>query len=95
MDILLMAISVFITQIVFILSRTVNVRAIAEGNIPKVLFTGAIIHLSWLLSIAIGSVSMFEVMTNFDWRYLPVIGCSLVGGLLGSYWGMIHKREKK
>lgn len=94
-DIILMCVTVFATQIVFIGARTLNVKAIADQNIPSVLLTGTVIHLSWLLSIAIGSVSMYELMTNFDLTYIPVIICSLAGGLLGSYWGMKRKNKKQ
>ena len=82
------SIVVFITQLIFIGCRTWNVRAIALGNIAQVLFSGAFVHLSWLVSIAIGAVSMHNIVSNFQWEYLPVVACSLVGGLIGSYISM-------
>ena len=82
------SITVFITQLIFIGCRTWNVQAIAKGSIPQVLISGAIVHLSWLVSIAIGAVSMFEIVSNFEWAYLPVVAASLLGGLIGSYIAM-------
>jgi uncharacterized membrane protein len=86
------SIIVFFTQLVFIGARTWNVKSIAKQNISHVIFSGAVVHLSWLVSIAIGAVSMNEIISNFQWEYLPVIFCSLSGGLIGSYLSMKSKR---
>ena len=86
------SIIVFVTQLIFIGCRTWNVRAIASDNIPQVLISGTFVHLSWLVSIAIGAISMYEIITNFEWSYLPIIACSLIGGLIGSYISMRSKR---
>jgi len=85
------SIIVFITQLIFIGCRTWNVKAISKHNIPQVLISGTLVHLSWLISIAIGAVSMHEIITNFRWEYLPIVICSLTGGLLGSYISMKSK----
>jgi uncharacterized membrane protein len=86
------SILVFITQLIFIGCRTWNVKAIAAKNIPQVLLSGTFVHLAWLVSIAIGAVSMHEIITHFQWQYLPIIACSLLGGLIGSYISMKSKR---
>ena len=86
------SIIVFITQLIFIGCRTWNVKAIAQNSIPQVLISGAIVHIAWLISIAIGAVSMHELLTSFEWKYVPIILCSLTGGLLGSYISMKSKR---
>jgi hypothetical protein len=83
---------VFVTQLIFIGCRTWNVKAIAKQNIPHVLISGTFVHLSWLVSIAIGAISMHEIITNFEWSYLPIVLCSLFGGLLGSYISMKSNR---
>ena len=88
-----MSITVFLVQLIFIGCRTWNVRAVANNDLKVVLISGAFIHLSWLASIAIGAVSMNEVISNFNWKYLPVILCSLVGGLIGSYIGLKGKTK--
>ncbi len=86
------SIVVFFTQLIFIGCRTWNVKAIAAKQIPQVLISGALVHVAWLVSIAIGAVSMHEIISNFDWIYLPVVLCSLTGGLIGSYISMKQKR---
>lgn len=87
-EVLSYCITVFLTQLIFIGCRTWNVRAVAQRKIGQVLLSGAVVHLSWLLSIAIGVASMNEILTNWDWSYLPVVMSSLVGGLLGSWIAM-------
>lgn len=88
------SILIFIIQLIFIGCRTWNVRAISNNNLFQVLLSGAFVHISWLVSIAIGSISMIEVIQNFELRFIPVILCSLCGGLLGSYVGLKAKRNK-
>lgn len=82
------AIIVFVTQLIFIGCRTWNVKAIATHDIWQVLISGAFVHLSWLVSIALGAISMREIISNFELSHLPVVICSLLGGLLGSYISM-------
>lgn len=91
MEILEQCIIVFFTQLVFIGCRTWNVRAVAHGRIIQALISGGIVHLAWLVGIAIGALSAHEIITNFDWRYLPVVFCSLIGGLIGTYISMKKK----
>jgi len=86
------SIIVFITQLVFIGCRTWNVKAIAAKDIPQVLLSGGIVHLSWLVSISIGADSMHKIITNFEWAYTPIVVCSMTGGLIGSYLSMKSKR---
>jgi len=90
--ILKLSIIVFFTQLIFIGCRTWNVKAIADKNIKQVIISGAFVHLSWLVSIAIGAVSMHEIITNFRLEFIPIVLCSLSGGLIGSYLSMKSKR---
>lgn len=92
--ILKLTITVFLTQLIFIGCRTWNVRAVSKGNLKHVLVSGAIVHLSWLASIAIGAVSMNEIITNFQWEYIPVVLGSLSGGLIGSWVGLKERKRK-
>lgn len=92
MDILTASISIFITQLVFIGARTWNVISIGKLNIWDAIISGSIVHLSWLVSIAIGGMSMFEIIQNFRFDFVPVVICSLAGGLYGTYLAI--KREK-
>lgn len=85
----------FLSQVVFIGLRTVNVRAVASGQMAMALITGAGIHLSWLVSIALGSFSMYEIVANFRWEYTWIVLASTSGGLLGTWMGMKKKRYAK
>lgn len=84
-------VSVFVTQLIFIGSRTLNVKAISSNNVTAALLSGTVIHVSWLVSIAIGVQSMTEIISNFRTEYIPVVICSLAGGLLGTYVTMKRK----
>lgn len=95
MNVLNYSIIMFVTQLIFIGCRTWNVRAISKQDLSGALISGAIVHLSWLVSISIGSVSMYEIMKHFKFEYLPIIACSLSGGLIGTYLALKEKRKKK
>lgn len=95
MDVTFYSITIFATQLVFIGCRTWNVKAIAKNNLLQVLLSGGIVHIAWLISIAIGAVSMHEILNDFQWKYMPIIVCSLTGGLIGSYIGLLEKKKRK
>ena len=86
------SLAVFFSQLIFIGCRVWNIKAIAASNIPQVLISGAIIHIAWLVGIAIGVTSVHQIMSDFEWEYLPVVISSLSGGLLGSYITMKYKK---
>ena len=93
MNVLNYSIIIFITQLIFIGCRTWNVKAIAKNDLKQVLLSGTFVHLSWLVSVAIGSVSMYEIITNFQLSYLPIVLCSLSGGLIGSWIGLKERNK--
>lgn len=95
MGILELCITVFVTQLIFIGCRTWNVMAISKENIKDVVISGALVHISWLVSIAIGATSMYELISNWNIDYIPVILCSLVGGIIGSVIALKYKSWKK
>lgn len=86
------SIVIFLTQLVFIGCRTWNVRAIAKRDLGQVLLSGAIVHITWLIGIALGSISMYKIINDFSWDYTPIVLCSLMGGLIGSYLGLKEKK---
>lgn len=86
---------VFFTQLVFIACRTWNVKAIAVNNILAAMISGALVHIAWLVSIAIGAVSMNEIISNFQFQYIPIVLCSLTGGLIGTYLALKKRHDKK
>ena len=84
----------FATQLVFIGCRTWNVKAIAKNNILHVLVSGAIVNISWLISMGLGGVSMYNIINEFEWQYIPIILACVVGGTVGGYIGMKEKQLK-
>lgn len=91
MEITTLCITVFITQLLFIGFRTWNVIATAEKNLKEVIYSGTIVHLTWLICISIGVTSMYEILANFNLSYIPVVLCSLSGGILGSIVAIKYK----
>jgi uncharacterized membrane protein len=87
------SITVFVTQLIFIGCRTWNVQAVAKNHIPQALISGVFVNLSWLVSIAIGAVSMYEIINDFKLKFLPVVICSVIGGTVGSYIAMRAKKK--
>ena len=83
MTVIEMTTTVFVTQFVFTWGRTWNIKAIADRNVKKVLISGTIVYFCWLLSIALGSISVIELVQNFNTDYIPVIIAGLIGGNLG------------
>lgn len=81
----------FATQLVFIGCRTWNVKAIAQGNMVKTLLSGAVINISWLVSMGLGGVSMFHIINDFHWQYVPIVAACVLGGTAGAYIGMKEK----
>jgi len=75
------AIVVFITQIIFLYLRTLNVIYTAERRIWGTILTGNGVSVSWLISMSIGLNSMF----TGDWQ--PIVAF-LIGGTIGTYWGI-------
>lgn len=92
--ILKLCFTVFFTQLIFISCRTWNVKAVAKNDLKQVLISGAFVHISWLVAIAIGASSTYKILV-FEWQYLPVIICSLAGGLIGSYIGLQERNKNK
>lgn len=89
-----LTITVLLTNIVFLYGRTWNISAIAEKDIKGVLISATVVHLSWLISVAIGAYSMQKILMNFNWGDVPVVLGSLGGGLYGSYIALKNKISK-
>lgn len=81
------ALVVLISQIIFIYLRTLNVIYTAELKTKPAIISGMGIGLAWLVSMAIGADSIMKG------EILPIFSF-LVGGALGTYWG-IRKELKK
>jgi hypothetical protein len=94
-DIIFESAVVFLSQLAFLYARTVNIHFIAEGDIKRTLISGGLIHVLWLIAIAIGAKGVLMVMVEHDMRYIPVIIFSLIGSLLGCYIGLIRSKKRK
>lgn len=83
----------FFSQLAFLWARTVNIRYTALGNIKKVMISGGIIHILWLIGIAIGANGAYKVIVDHQLEYIPVLICSLTGSLIGCYIGLIRNKK--
>ena len=79
---------IFISQLVFIYYRTSNVTAQIEKNRFKLFWTGAIVHITWLISTAIGVNAILH-------NHLGLVACSLIGGLIGADLSFTQRLNKK
>jgi uncharacterized protein YebE (UPF0316 family) len=82
------AIVVLISQVVFIYLRTINVIYTAERRLLPAILSGNGIGLAWLVSMSIGADSIMKG------EIIPIIAF-LVGGTLGTYWGIKKESKKK
>jgi len=92
-NILVMAIVNFITQVAFIWTRTLNVKAVAGNMMKEALMTGALVHITWLISISLSTYSVVALISDWQWQYIPVPIASLIGGLIGTYFGLKEKQR--
>lgn len=79
------AIVVFITQIAFLYFRTLNLYYTVERNLWGAIWTNNMLSINWLLSISIG------INSFIDGEWLPITAF-LLGGTIGTYWGMKNKK---
>ncbi len=80
------AIIVCITQIIMLYLRTINVIYTIERNVFGAIWSNNGVAISWLLSMTIGMSSML----SGQWQ--PIVGF-MIGGTIGTYWGL-HKEIK-
>ncbi len=80
------SILVFFTQILMLYFRTVNIFYTTKHDMFGAIWSNNANAIAWLLSMTIGMNSMI----NGQWQ--PILAY-LIGGSLGTYWGI--KRESK
>ena len=88
LNIWVQAIIISVTQFIFIYYRTVNVNANIEKNRFKLFWSGAVVHVTWLTSTAIG------VNAVIDGNYILVL-FSLLSGSIGADLGLHEKLKLK
>lgn len=79
---------VFVTQLIFLYLRTLNVMYTAENRIWLAIITGQGIGLTWLISISIGATAVMQLQ-------IPAILGYLIGGALGTWLGFKQRKFKK
>lgn len=82
-----LALVVFITQMIFLWFRTLNVIYTSREQLWPSIFTGLGIATSWLIAVTIGVNAIMKL------QLLPILG-HLFGGAIGTYFGMIKKKKK-
>jgi len=82
------AIVVLFSQIIFIYLRTLNVIYTSERKMIPSIITGNGIGLAWLVSMSIGADSIMQG------EIIPIIAF-LIGGTLGTYWGIKKESKRK
>ena len=81
------ALVVLVSQIVFIYLRTINVIYTSERRILPAIISGNGIGLAWLVSMSIGGNSIMHG------EFFPILSY-LIGGTLGTYWGILKETKK-
>ena len=82
------ALIVAFTQFLFIYYRTVNVNANIQKDRLKLFWSGAIVHISWVITTAIG------VNAVIKGNYILVV-VSLLSGAIGADLGLNEKLKLK
>ena len=82
------AVLVFFTQILMLYFRTVNIFYTTQTNIFGAIWSNNANAVMWLLSMTIGMNSML----NGQWQ--PILAY-MIGGSLGTYWGILHESKNK
>ncbi len=77
---------VFVTQILFLYLRTINIIYTTERRVWPTILSNTGVSISWLLSVSISTNSML----TGDWQPITAF---LIGGAVGSYLGI--KKETK
>lgn len=80
------ALVIFITQILMLYLRTINIIYTTKKNMFGAIWSNNGVAITWLLSMTIGMHSMI----SGQWQ--PILAF-LVGGTIGTYWGI--RREIK
>ncbi len=79
------ALVIFMTQIIFLYFRTLNVQYVSEHRVLASIITGNLVAVSWLISVGIGVSAIMELEPL-------VITANLAGGSLGTWLGFKLKK---
>ena len=82
------AVLIFITQILMLYLRTINILYTTNNNIFGAIWSNNGVAITWLLSMTIG---LNSVLTG-QWQPITAF---LIGGSIGTYWGMKNDIKNK
>ena len=82
------AVLIFTTQILMLYLRTINIFYTTKNNIFGAIWSNNGVAATWLLSMTIGMNSMLIG----QWQ--PILAF-LLGGTIGTYWGMKNEIKHK
>lgn len=72
---------VFITQLIFVFFRTINVNANVDKDRLTLFWSGVIVHISWIISLSLGVNAMLKG------NYILIL-FSVIGGAIGADYGL-------
>ncbi len=84
----LQALIVFVSEIVFLYLKTINVKAISEGSVGKAIVSNTGVSICWVVGVTI------SINSILNGHFLPIVAF-LVGGAIGTALAMKKKRSKR
>lgn len=79
---------IFVTQILMLYLRTINIIYTTKDDLFGAMWSNNGVAITWLLSMTIGMNSMI----NGQWQ--PILAF-LMGGSIGTYWGITRDKKHK
>lgn len=80
--------TVLFSQIIFLYLRTINVQHVAQNRVWPAIFSGTGVGITWLIAVSLGVDSLLDLRNKW-----PIAVCYLIGGAVGTYWGMSRKTK--
>lgn len=68
--------------------RTINVQHVAQNRVWPAIFSGTGVGITWLIAVSLGVDSLLDLRNKW-----PIAVCHLIGGAIGTYWGMAKKTK--
>lgn len=79
---------VFISQLIFVFFRTINVNANVLKDRFTLFWSGVIVHISWIVSLSLGVNAMLKG------NYILIL-FSVIGGAIGADYGLNKNYNSK
>ena len=78
---------VFISEIIFLYLKTINIQAISRGKVLPAIVSNSAVSITWLIGV---TISINSLLNN---HYLPIL-CFLAGGAIGTYLAMTRQKKE-